>query len=118
MVPLQVYHFSKKIRCKALFGEKCARCGTRTRQHQNDEPICEGCTTEMQLMLQAEGEKRRQCPVGGTDMNKQIAHMLIIDCCPECHGVWLDAGELERIRGGAEADALVAMPSELVMPFL
>lgn len=101
----------------ALFGEKCARCGTRTRHHEGDEPICESCTKEMQLMLQAEGEQRRICPVDGSEMSKQVAHMLIIDRCPQCHGVWLDAGELERIKGGVESEALVAMSSGLAMPF-
>ncbi|MEM7364322.1 MAG: zf-TFIIB domain-containing protein [Pseudomonadota bacterium] len=101
----------------ALFGEKCARCGHRTRQHQDDEPICESCSGEMQLVLQAEGEQRRRCPVDGHEMVKEVAHMLIIDRCPKCHGVWLDAGELERIKGGVEAEALVAMSSGLSMPF-
>ncbi|MFN2165633.1 MAG: zf-TFIIB domain-containing protein, partial [Anaerolineae bacterium] len=25
-------------------------------------------------------------------------HKVIIDACPECHGVWLDSGELEAIQ--------------------
>lgn len=28
---------------------------------------------------------------------------VVIDVCPECRGVWLDAGELEKLLANAEA---------------
>ncbi|MBN1864204.1 MAG: zf-TFIIB domain-containing protein [Victivallales bacterium] len=33
---------------------------------------------------------------------------IMLDVCPECHGIWLDKGELEAIN--AEIDALAKIP--------
>jgi Zn-finger nucleic acid-binding protein len=35
--------------------------------------------------------------------------MVVIDRCPECGGVWLDGGELERLYTDASDEALVQM---------
>jgi hypothetical protein len=92
-----------------IFGDKCNRCGTRTRNTEEGEPICQPCVQEMELLVQASGEKARPCPVDGGEMQKQIAHMLVIDRCPTCGGVWLDGGELERLKGDVNEQALLAM---------
>ncbi|MDA0791233.1 MAG: zf-TFIIB domain-containing protein [Proteobacteria bacterium] len=101
----------------AIFGEKCARCGTRTRNEVEGAATCETCEQEMQLLVAARGEDKRPCPVDGTTMVKEIAHMLVIDRCPSCKGVWLDGGELERLKGGVESRALMAMTSGFTVPF-
>jgi hypothetical protein len=101
----------------ALFGEKCARCGTRTRHEVDGSATCEACEKEMQLIVEAEGEAKRPCPIDGEWMDKEVAHMIVIDRCPKCHGVWLDGGELERIKGGVEATALMAMANGFTVPF-
>jgi Zn-finger nucleic acid-binding protein len=71
----------------------------------------------MKLLVEAKGETDRLCPVDGTVMNKEIAHMLVIDRCSNCQGVWLDSGELEKIKGGVEANALIAMANGFTIPF-
>ena len=71
----------------------------------------------MELLVDAKAEDLRPCPVDGDTMTKEIAHMLVIDRCPTCKGVWLDGGELERIKGGVEAGALMAMASGFTVPF-
>ena len=101
----------------AIFGEHCDRCGKRTRHTEDDKPICEPCAQEMALMVQAQDESARQCPIDGAQMSKEIAHMIVIDRCPKCQGVWLDGGELERLKGGVEAGALMAMASGFTVPF-
>lgn len=101
----------------SLFGSKCARCGARTRHEVKGAPTCENCEKEMELILQAEGEQTRPCPVDGETMKKEVAHMIVIDRCPKCQGVWLDGGELERIKGGVEAKALMAMANGFTVPF-
>jgi Zn-finger nucleic acid-binding protein len=35
-------------------------------------------------------------------MAKEILLNLVVDRCPTCHGVWLDGGELEQMRGAIE----------------
>ena len=93
----------------ALFGEKCDRCGEKTRHKHEDRPICPDCEREMSLLVEAGNESKRSCPVDGTQMEKSIAHMLVIDRCPRCSGVWLDGGELEKIYSGVSTEAIVAM---------
>ena len=101
----------------ALFGEKCARCGEKTRHEVDGAATCEPCEMEMKLLVEAQGEIERPCPVDGAMMKKEIAHMLVIDRCPTCQGVWLDGGELEKIKGGGEANALMAMATGFTVPF-
>ena len=101
----------------ALFGEKCDRCGEKTRHKKDDKPICEACEREMELLIEAAQESTRICPIDGERMNKEVAHMIVIDRCPKCQGVWLDGGELEKMKGGVEAQALMAMANGFTVPF-
>jgi Zn-finger nucleic acid-binding protein len=71
----------------------------------------------MSLMVAASAESERLCPVDGQKMTKEVAHMLVIDRCSACQGVWLDGGELERIRGGVEEAALRSMAIGFTSPF-
>jgi Zn-finger nucleic acid-binding protein len=56
------------------------------------------------------------CPVCGQDMEREeYAHtsQVVIDVCAACNGVWLDAGELERLEvffERAQADAPFEIP--------
>ena len=90
--------------------EKCVRCGKKTRAHSDAGlPTCEDCQTD----LKAERESPRSCPVDGSHMNKQTVHNVVIDRCPTCGGIWLDAGELELVKdaltAGDKADLATGM---------
>jgi Zn-finger nucleic acid-binding protein len=50
-------------------------------------------------------------------MTKEVAHMLVIDRCPDCKGVWLDGGELDRIKDGVESNAVLLMARGMSGPF-
>ena len=43
------------------------------------------------------------CPVDGTELRMTERQGVEIDYCPQCRGVWLDRGELDKIieRGGS-----------------
>ena len=45
---------------------------------------------------QLRGEPLR-CPVDGSRLIQTDRSEILIDACPECRGVWLDRGELDRI---------------------
>ncbi len=60
-----------------------------------------------------------QCPIDGTQLVMTDRQGVEIDYCPQCRGVWLDRGELDKIierstpaaapppppsRGGYDAD--------------
>jgi Zn-finger nucleic acid-binding protein len=37
------------------------------------------------------------CPNDGTGMQEVNRNGVLIDICPQCRGVWLDRGELEKL---------------------
>ena len=49
------------------------------------------------------------CPVDGTTLAMTSREGVEIDYCPQCRGVWLDRGELDKIIQRAAADE--PMPS-------
>ncbi|MFN3266606.1 MAG: zf-TFIIB domain-containing protein [Deinococcales bacterium] len=40
---------------------------------------------------------QKLCPIDGTPLMEMSKNGVIIDVCPECKGVWLDRGELEKL---------------------
>jgi uncharacterized protein len=40
---------------------------------------------------------QKLCPVDGTPLMEMNKNGVTIDVCPECKGVWLDRGELEKL---------------------
>lgn len=96
-----------------IFAPKCDRCGQRTRNEEEGKPVCDSCVQEMQMILDAAQENIRLCPVDASPMQKEIAHMLVIDKCPTCRGVWLDGGELDKLTGDLQLEAVTAMSAGL-----
>lgn len=45
-----------------------------------------------------------QCPVDGVELRISQRNGVEIDYCPQCRGVWLDRGELEKLISQAMAD--------------
>ena len=41
------------------------------------------------------------CPIDGVPLTEMVKNGVTIDVCPECKGVWLDRGELEKLVGVA-----------------
>lgn len=58
-----------------------------------------------------------QCPIDHqTLVQRRYEWDIVIDECPACHGVWLEAGELERIQNAVEhdyGDELRAIPDSV-----
>lgn len=99
----------------SFFAKKCDRCGERTRNEEDGKPVCDTCVREMELLMDAAEENTRHCPLDQTAMIKEVAHMVVLDRCPSCHGVWLDGGELDKLRDDLHADAVLAMTRGLTM---
>ncbi len=49
-----------------------------------------------------------KCPTDGSTLTMSERAGVEIDYCPECRGVWLDRGELDKILDRATADTPVA----------
>ncbi len=101
----------------SLFGVLCTRCGKkRTKASYEGAPTCEACKELIERKLAASSEARRRCPVDAAEMNKEIVLSLILDRCPTCSGVWLDAGELEQMRDTLEDGLTKALVQGMVIP--
>jgi hypothetical protein len=63
---------------------------------------------ELRAKLDAEREAaaRKQslmkCPKCGGDLKEVTIRNVKVDTCNDCHGMWLDAGELEMIGSGGD----------------
>ena len=58
-----------------------------------------------------------QCPVDQTVLQMTDRQGVEIDYCPQCRGVWLDRGELDKIIARSEAQAApVARPAPAPSP--
>ena len=52
-----------------------------------------------------------QCPTDGTTLTMSERSGIEIDYCPECRGVWLDRGELDKIIERSFAHQATAAPA-------
>jgi hypothetical protein len=53
-----------------------------------------------------------QCPVDGTTLAMTDRQGVEIDYCPQCRGVWLDRGELDKLIDREAASAPAAPPQD------
>lgn len=51
-----------------------------------------------------------QCPIDGTQLVMADRQGVEIDYCPQCRGVWLDRGELDKIIERSTPAAAAAPP--------
>ncbi len=85
--------------------EICAHCKTsKTRREFEDQPTCPDC--QVNILMGRETE--RTCPADGATLVKTTSNEIIIDECPVCKGIWLDAGELEAIKEAANEEGMGA----------
>jgi hypothetical protein len=83
--------------------KECTHCKeNKTKRDFEDQPTCADC----RLKILAEREPTRVCPADGTSMVKEHRSELIIDRCPKCEGIWLDAGELRAIKEAAKQEGM------------
>ncbi|MEV8215294.1 zf-TFIIB domain-containing protein [Leifsonia sp. NPDC077715] len=59
-----------------------------------------------------------KCPTDNATLVMSERHGIEIDYCPECRGVWLDRGELDKIidRAGVQPAPAVAAPQAYAEP--
>jgi hypothetical protein len=53
------------------------------------------------ILRRPNGSANMKCLRCQTQMNKVARDSLLIDMCPDCGGIWLDAGEFERMESGS-----------------
>tara|TARA_Y100000385_G_scaffold290967_1_gene366370 strand:- start:6609 stop:6902 length:294 start_codon:yes stop_codon:yes gene_type:complete len=81
----------------------CSHCKkNQTKRDFENEPTCAEC----QMKILKGRESNRICPVDGATLLKEENNQIIIDRCPNCNGVWLDAGEIDAIKEAAHSEGL------------
>ena len=81
----------------------CTHCGTNeTKREFENEPTCPEC----RVKILTAREPERVCPADGAVLLKTQSNEIIIDRCPRCEGVWLDAGELDAIKEAASSEGM------------
>ncbi len=65
---------------------------------------------QMRAKLDAERAKaqtaqRMKCPRDGAELHEKQYHHAVVDVCPTCNGMWLDAGEVEIIGKSFKEEA-------------
>lgn len=65
---------------------------------------------ERLIVLYAAGSSGLSCPVCGNELARRPLLQMVLEVCPECHGVWADGGDLEyavkAMQGEPFANAL------------
>lgn len=83
--------------------EVCTHCNSnKTKREFEGQPTCSECKIEILLSREA----TRICPVDGSTLLKEHGNGIIIDRCPKCKGLWLDAGEVEAIKEAARTEGI------------
>ena len=57
-----------------------------------------------------------KCPIDGVDLMMSERHGIEIDYCPQCRGVWLDRGELDKIIEKSAPDRGAPPPQKVEQP--
>ena len=57
-----------------------------------------------------------KCPIDGTELKMSERQGVEIDYCPECRGVWLDRGELDKIIEKATPAVVLPDPDPVAPP--
>jgi Zn-finger nucleic acid-binding protein len=57
-----------------------------------------------------------KCPTDSATLVMSARNGVEIDYCPDCRGVWLDRGELDKIIDRAEAEFAKSAPAAPVQP--
>jgi len=91
----------------------CVHCNeTKTDEEFEGSPTCWSCERDILEEREFAAEKKYNCPECGAEMKKAKKKGIIVDKCPKCKGVYLNAGELKSIinsvRSSSENDGFAS----------
>ena len=90
---------AERAREEQYFADRDRQLIDRLRQSKGGEP--ETTSGEPEATLKEAAHMR--CPKCGTRLNSHTLHDVSVEECPSCHGVWLDAGELQALASWENA---------------
>jgi uncharacterized protein len=68
---------------------------------KKERELLEKLKAKQEDETKAEAQKawHMRCPKCGEPLKEQTFQKVLIDQCSGCHGIWLDAGEIEQLSG-------------------
>jgi uncharacterized protein len=72
---------------------------------------------EEQARLNQDAERKShylRCPKCGGHLVTEEFHRVQVDRCPDCHGLWLDAGEIDAVNKSADKGLLGRVMGEFM----
>lgn len=86
--------------------DRCAQCGGVFLDQDEIGKITgnRNLNTLLTHYVGIDSDSQRICPSCGGIMDAEDAGNVRVDVCLTCYGVWLDAGELEHLKGKSEED--------------
>lgn len=58
-----------------------------------------------------------KCPKDGADLTTEEFHGIQIDRCPDCNGIWLDAGEIDTVTSHEDKGLLGRVFGDVMTSF-
>jgi len=89
----------ERAREDQFFADRDRQLIERLRQSKGGES--ETTSAEAETTLKEAAHMR--CPKCGTRLNSHTLHDVSVEECPSCHGMWLDAGQLEALASWENA---------------
>ncbi|MEB3283769.1 MAG: zf-TFIIB domain-containing protein [Candidatus Sericytochromatia bacterium] len=68
------------------------------RRKKEDEVLAEAHRTEREAREARKTLHWMKCPKCGGDLHERKYENILLDECADCHGTWLDAGELNALE--------------------
>jgi uncharacterized protein len=72
---------------------------------------------EEQARLNQDAERKShymRCPKCGGHLVTEEFHRVQVDRCPDCHGLWLDAGEIDAVNNSSDKGLLGRVMGEFM----
>jgi len=85
-----------------FFIDYCEHCGGTWLDHGEFAKLVGSKEAERLLEAYASGRSRLNCPRDQAAMAVRPVGGIVIDICPDCHGMWFDRRELDAAMKGTE----------------
>jgi hypothetical protein len=72
---------------------------------KQDAELLKQMRAKLDAERKAAGNRPMKCPRCDADLQEKQYHHAMVDVCPNCNGMWLDAGEAEIIGRSFQQEA-------------
>ena len=95
------------VKVRSVEVDQCSACGGVWFDESELTAMLDCAKRDLKALAGKENErlnhKHGDCPRDGVKLTRMYSvpnQEVIVDVCPECHGIWLDGGELAKLVPG------------------